>query len=153
MRKFTSFILFILCLLLSNNAYSQRNSVKNGVGIIVGSPDTGISVKFLNSGTRHFNGAVAWTSKGEGSLHMHADYIFKKWRISSGGVTNFNTFVGSGVQLDLGKETFGIRIPLGVSYTFSEVPFDAYLEVVPGLGLVPDTDFNLDAAFAFRFLF
>lgn len=153
MKKNNSLLVFLLILFFISNAYAQKNSTKNGIGIIVGTPDTGISIKFLNSGGRHFNGAVAWSSGKNGSLHLHADYIFQKWRISSGSVTNFHTFVGGGLQLDTGKEAFGIRVPLGVSYTFSEIPLDAFVEVVPGLGLVPSTDFNIDAAFAIRFLF
>lgn len=146
-------IVFLLLLFFVSSTYAQRNSAKNGVGIIVGTPNAGISVKFFNTGARHFNGAVAWSTGGNSSLHLHADYIFKKWRISSGSVTNFNTFIGGGLQLDTGNDALGIRIPLGVSYTFSEVPFDTFIEIVPGLGLVPSTDFNIDAAFAIRFLF
>lgn len=152
--KINSFlVIMLLCLLFSANANAQRNSSKAGIGVIIGSPDTGISIKFLNSGARHFNGAIAWSSGKNSSLHLHADYIFKKWIIASGSATNFRTFLGGGLQLNTGKESLGIRVPVGVSYTFREVPFDAFIEVVPGLGLVPDTDFHVDAAFAVRFLF
>ena len=152
MIKNVLFTILLFVLLFSGNAFAQKNGSKAGVGIIVGAP-TGISIKFLNSGYRHFNGAVAWSSGKNSNLHLHADYIFKKWRISAGSTTNFNTFIGGGLQLETKSESFGVRIPLGVSYTFYEVPIDVFIEVVPGLGLVPDTDFNIDAAFAIRFLF
>lgn len=153
-------IVLILTFVLSTQSFAQRNSAKNGIGLILGTPDTGISIKFMNSGYRHFNGAVAWSSGNDnkneaGYLHLHADYIFKKWRIFERQATNFNTFLGAGLQLRTGPgdETFGVRIPLGLSYTFDEVPIDTFIELVPLIGLIPDTDFDVDAAFAIRFLF
>jgi hypothetical protein len=152
----------IIVLIFSGQSLAQRNSVKNGVGLILGTPNVGISIKFLNSGYRHFNGAVAWSSGNDnnknnndnGYLHLHADYIFNKWRISGRTPTNFDIFLGAGLQLRTGNhETFGVRIPVGISYTFNEVPLDAFIELVPRIGLIPDTDFNIDAAFAIRFLF
>lgn len=147
--------LVIFIFILINNLLSQPNNSKNGIGIIVGDP-TGIAVKFLNSGYRHFNGAVAWDSgnkNNDGSLYMHADYIFKKWNINAGGATNFQALLGGGLALDTGSESLGLRIPFGVTYIFSEVPVDAYIELVPGLSLVPSSDFFVDAAFGIRFLF
>ena len=151
-------VLFILTLLLTTHSFAQRNMTKNGVGLILGTPDVGISIKFLNNGYRHFNGAIAWSSGNkneDGYLHLHADYIFKKWRIFNRTATNFDIFLGAGLQLTTGPvdETFGVRIPVGVSYTFGEVPLDAFIELVPRIGLIPDTDFDIDAAFAIRFLF
>ena len=130
MKRYITSTIFVLFLTAASSVIAQKNSSKNGVGLIVGTPNTGISVKFLNSGARHFNGAVAWSSGKNSSLHLHADYIFKKWRISSGSTTNFNTFIGGGLQLDTGSESLGVRIPLGVSYTFYEVPIDAFIEIV-----------------------
>jgi len=152
-------VLLILIFVLSSQGFAQRNSTKNGVGLILGTPSVGISIKFLNSGYRHFNGAVAWSSgndnkNNDGYLHLHADYIFNKWRISDRTPTNFDVYLGAGLQLRTGNnETFGVRIPVGLSYTFSEVPLDTFIELVPRIGLIPDTDFNIDAAFAIRFLF
>jgi len=154
-------ILLILIFVLSTQSFAQRNTAKHGIGLILGTPNAGISIKFMNSGYRHFNGAIAWSSgndnnaNNDGYLHLHADYIFKKWRIFDRTATNFNAFLGAGLQLRTGPGdgTFGVRIPLGLSYTFSEVPIDTFIELVPHIGLVPDTDFDVDAAFAIRFLF
>jgi hypothetical protein len=151
-------VLFILTIFLATQSFAQRNMVKNGIGLILGTPDAGISIKFLNTGYRHFNGAIAWSSGNkneDGYVHLHADYIFKKWRIFNRTATNFDIFLGGGLQLTTGPgdATFGVRVPLGISYTFSEVPFDTFFELVPRIGLVPDTDFDIDAAFAIRFLF
>lgn len=160
MNKVIFKIIILLIFVLSIDGFAQRNRTKAGIGIILGTPDVGLSVKFMNSGYRHFNGAVAWSSgsknnNDDGYLHLHADYIFKQWRIFDRTATNFATFLGGGLQLRTGPgdATFGVRIPVGLSYTFSEVPIDTFIELVPHIGLVPDSDFDVDAAFAIRFLF
>lgn len=159
MNKIAVKLTMILFFILSIQCFAQRNMYKNGVGLIVGHPDVGISIKFLNSGYRHFNGAIAWSSgrndkNNDGYLYLHADYIFKKWRIFNRSATNFETYIGGGLQLKTGSDaSFGIRIPFGLAYVFSEVPFDTFIELVPQIGLIPDTDFDIGAAFAIRFLF
>jgi len=159
MNKLTFKLMILLIFVLSLESYAQRNRTKSGVGIILGHPDVGISIKFLNNGYRYFNGAVAWSSgsdnkNNDGYLYLHGDYIFKQWRIFDRSATNFATYIGAGLQLVTGDPTaFGVRIPLGLNYTFNEVPIDAFIELVPQIELVPDTDFNVDAAFAIRFLF
>ena len=50
-------------------------------------------------------------------------------------------------------DDIGIRIPIGLSYMFGDDPFDIFVEVVPILDLVPDTDFDLNAAIGFRWFF
>ena len=156
-------ILLIMIFAISTQSFGQRNSAKNGIGLILITPDAGISIKFLNSGLRHFNGAIAWSSgndnnnnkNDDGYVHLHADYIFKKWRIFNRSATNFETFLGAGLQLTTGPGDahLSARLPLGLSYTFNEVPIDAFIELVPNLSLVPDTDFDIDAGLAIRFLF
>jgi hypothetical protein len=44
-------------------------------------------------------------------------------------------------------------IALGLAALFPTIPLDAFLEVVPGLLLVPGTDFVIDAAIGVRFYF
>ena len=156
MRQMIKFFL-IITFLVSTQSFAQRNMTKNGIGLILGTPGAGISIKFLNSGYRHFNGAVAWDSNDKNNdayLHLHADYIFKRWRIFDRSATNFETFLGAGLLLTTrDSETFAVRLPLGLSYTFNEVPIDTFIELVPQLGLIPDTKFDINAAFAIRFLF
>ncbi|MFO7949409.1 MAG: hypothetical protein R6U36_03470, partial [Candidatus Fermentibacteraceae bacterium] len=44
----------------------------------------------------------------------------------------------------------GVRIPLGAAYLFEEAPVEIFLEVVPVVDLVPDTDLDMDAALGAR---
>jgi hypothetical protein len=47
----------------------------------------------------------------------------------------------------------GARIPVGLEYIFPDQHFDIFLEVVPLLDLIPDTDFTLNAAIGARYFF
>ena len=47
----------------------------------------------------------------------------------------------------------GVRFPVGIAYLFDGAPVDVFLEVVPTLNLIPDTDVDLDAAIGARYWF
>ena len=47
----------------------------------------------------------------------------------------------------------GIRIPIGVTYIFENKPLDLFIEVVPILDVVPETDLRLNAALGIRYYF
>ena len=62
--------------------------------------------------------------------------------------------VGGRLRLrDNRDDDIGVRIPVGLAYMFADAPFDIFVEVVPILDLVPDTDFDLNAALGGRFYF
>ena len=47
----------------------------------------------------------------------------------------------------------GIRVPFGIAFQLNASPFDIFLEIVPGLGLVPGIGAFLDGAIGFRYYF
>ena len=47
----------------------------------------------------------------------------------------------------------GVRFPVGIAYLFDGAPVDIFLEVVPTLNLIPETDVDLDAALGARYWF
>jgi len=47
----------------------------------------------------------------------------------------------------------GLRIPVGLEYIFSGERVDIFLEIVPLLDLVPDTDFSLNGGIGVRYFF
>ena len=49
--------------------------------------------------------------------------------------------------------TLGVRVPLGLAYIFSDEPIDIFLEIVPILDLLPQTDFTISAAIGGRYFF
>lgn len=129
-----------------------------GIGVILGEP-TGLSLKYWLNEDRAIDAALAWSFSGENSVQVHADYLFHRFDLfNPGGQTGtMPLYYGLGARVkdkDRHDDTvFGIRFPVGISYLFSEAPFDLFAELVPIIDLAPDVDVGINAAIGFRFYF
>ncbi len=47
----------------------------------------------------------------------------------------------------------GIRVPLGLAFLPATAPLEFFLEIVPILDVLPDTDFDINGAIGVRFYF
>lgn len=127
-----------------------------GLGVILGEP-TGVSAKGWLSDTHAVDAAAAWSVRRDGFFQVHADLLLHDYDLLETEEVRgrLPVFYGVGGRVVLGKhdEWVGVRFPLGVSYLFPSAPFDVFLELVPILDLLPETDFDLDAAIGARFYF
>lgn len=126
-----------------------------GLGIIVGEP-TGLDAKLWLGEGSALQAAVAWSTEKNTSFHFHLDYIlhrFDLFDLESGRLPLYYGIGGRFRVRDNSDDDVGVRIPIGLSYMFANDPFDLFVEVVPILDLVPDTDFDLNAAIGFRWFF
>jgi len=136
-----------------------------GVGIIIGEP-TGLSLKKWIDEEHAFDAGVAWSFSGNNSLHFHADYLVHRFGVLQSldlpGRSAF--YFGLGGRIKLAEDQkgqfendqqvrLGIRVPLGIFYKIADAPIDLFVEVVPVLDLIPDTDIGLNAAIGARFYF
>jgi hypothetical protein len=134
-----------------------------GLGIILGEP-SGLSAKlFLDA--RHALDFALDYSLVDSALYIHADYLlhFSGWRVRDGGVHRLVPYVGLGGKVGLRDHddgrghdrdgALGARIPLGIAWMPASVPIDVFLELVPGLFLIPETDPDLDASLGLRYFF
>jgi hypothetical protein len=141
----------ILLLLFVSMAKAQRSGM--GLGLIVGEP-TGISFKYWTGSTTAFDAALAWSFVDEGAFHIHGDYIFHNMRLISIPEGLLPFYYGIGARIKTADETkLGVRVPLGLAYLFQNAPVDIFLEVVPILDLIPETDFGINAAIGARYFF
>jgi hypothetical protein len=46
-----------------------------------------------------------------------------------------------------------IRLPIGISVLPPAIPVDAFMEIVPVMGLLPETSITLDGALGIRYYF
>ena len=135
-----------------------------GLGIIIGDP-TGLSGKGFVSETNAIDFAVGFGFIGGDHLHVHADYLWhfdiKRWSSAQ-----LDLHLGVGPKLGMhfhddgpgrGRDDdwvgIGARGPFGLTMRFFEAPFDIFVEIAAGLWIVPDPDFDLDAAIGGRFWF
>ncbi|MFP4471057.1 MAG: BAPKO_0422 family outer member beta-barrel protein [Bacteroidales bacterium] len=159
------FILTGLLIFLMSTLHAQEGREGFGVGVIVGEP-TGISIKTWTGNTTAIQAAAAWSFSGYNSFQFHLDYLFHNFSLFNSEDMNgaLPVYIGVGGRLKLAEDAdpdpgnddvndeaaIGLRVPLGISYIFGEAPLDVFLEVVPILDVVPDTDFDLNGAVGIR---
>jgi hypothetical protein len=137
---------------LNQPAYAQHDF---GLGIIVGEP-TGLSGKLWLSQNSAIDGAAAWSFEGEDAFHLHMDYLLHSFNVIKVDEGKLPIYYGIGGRIKFEEEDnarVGLRIPVGLEYIFTGERVDFFLEVVPLLDLVPDTDFSLNGGIGVRYFF
>ncbi|TVR89223.1 MAG: hypothetical protein EA428_10900 [Spirochaetaceae bacterium] len=142
----------LLCLGLGLGGATSVSAQEQGVaaGIMLGSP-TGISILLRD---RVALGA-AWSFRDY--IHVHGDL----WVYHGPLVEPIDWYVGIGAKFrafsdSRRKDDFpvgiGARVPLGLRF-FPLEQLELFLELAPGISLVPDTSPDLDAVLGVRFHF
>ncbi len=147
-------IFFILFFLLTAFCPIEPANAATGLGIILGEP-TGISFRYNNFPII----GIGWSFSGSGSFHLHCDYWIKNpplkhsfsWYIGVGGKLFFGKYKDDKDNND-NKTGLTLRVPVGLQY-FIDEQFELFGEIVPGMKIVPATDFDLDAGIGIRFYF
>lgn len=145
----------LLLIIVPQMAVAGSNKSGFGAGIILGEP-TGLDAKYWLSSDTAIQGAIAWSTSSNSSLHLTFDYIYHKWELIDVSAGSMPLYFGVGGRIkfrDDADDNIGIRVPIGLSYMFANDPFDIFVEVVPIMDLSPDTDFTLNAALGGRWFF
>jgi len=128
---------------------------KTGLGIIIGEP-TGISFKTWTSDQTAFDAALAYSFIDKEHFYFHLNHL---WHSTFQlGETTVPWYWGLGGNLRYREKAddqlrIAGRIPLGIYHMFNNFPADIFLEVAPGLDVIPEISFNLGAAIGFRYYF
>lgn len=169
MRTLTFHLLrtLVLAALLPAAQAAKPQSSGFGAGIILGEP-TGISAKGWISADRAIDGGLAWSLAGAGYFSIHADYLFHNMNLIKVGKGRLPLYYGPGARIRTwngngyehhgqwhgeGGAGLGIRFPVGLDYLPEKAPVDVFLEVVPGLDLLPSTWFDIGGALGVRYWF
>ncbi|MCB2222474.1 MAG: hypothetical protein KQI35_18975 [Bacteroidetes bacterium] len=144
----TGIVLLLLC---SMNLTAQNKPF--GLGIVVGEP-TGVSAKYWMSRTTAVDGAVAWSFNHDGSFYIHADFLKHHFDIIDVTEGQMPLYYGIGAKMVLANDgILGAHVPLGIAYMFETAPLDIFLEIRPGLNLLPATQFDMSGGIGVRFYF
>ncbi|MDO9575046.1 MAG: DUF3996 domain-containing protein [bacterium] len=138
----------IIAVLLSGAVAAQSTGF--GLGVIVGEP-TGLSCKLWRGSNTAIDGVAAWSFGKGGALQLHSDYLFHNFNLIK---DNIPIYYGIGGKIKFAeKSEAGIRIPLGIDFLLTEAPLDIFFELVPLIGLVPATDFEVNGGIGIRYFF
>ena len=123
-----------------------------GAGVIFGEP-TGLSLKSWMSSKTAVDAAVTWSALDD-FLYIHADFLIHNFNVIDVSDGQLPLYFGLGAKVGFGNDViFGARIPIGLDYMFSGAPIDIFVEIVPGLTLLPEPGFDIDGGIGIRYWF
>lgn len=128
-----------------------------GLGIILGDPSA-LTAKFFLAPSSAIQLHLGYALTRHDRLVVIVDYLFHILGVippieRAGRLT---PYVGIGGRVGVAESDealLGLRIPLGLSFQLNGVPLEIFLEVAPGLGIIPRTRALVDGGVGVRFYF
>lgn len=134
-----------------------------GLGVIIGEP-TGLTAKVWRSAKGAFDVGLAYSF--DEYLMTYADYL-GNFPGAFAGSSKFSKelvpYIGVGAVLALGEKSqgtfrgddvgLGVRVPFGIEWLPRDYRFGVFLELVPGMSIIPDTDGLLQGGLGIRYYF
>ncbi len=156
MKRFLlSAVFIIVCTSLTQ---SVEASSTFGIGFILGDP-SGFTAKYFISGNDAIDAGIG--PSGRDGFYLYVDYL-RHFRTLF-PVSELSLYVGAGIGLHEHDEeskhheedevSLEARLPLGIAYTFRQVPIEVFLELAPALEFIPDIDFDLRGGLGARYYF
>jgi len=118
--------------------------------------------------TTAIDAAAAWSFADFNSFQLHLDYLWHNYDLIKTkelpGQLSVYYGIGGRIKLKGGNDgngkgnkdedtRIGVRVPLGLSYTFKENPVELFAEVAPILDIVPETKFGVGIGVGARYYF
>ncbi len=157
MKSFiATFLLATSLILVSQTAQSQNRGF--GLGVAVGGPD-GLSYKSFVSETTAFAGLVSFSiSDNRSTFYTHLDYLIHKYYEDlEWDVGYLHYYYGGGVGFfwrdHAPDDVVSIRLPAGLGFNFTDVPFDIYIELAPTVDVTPEFNLYFNGNMGFRYFF
>jgi hypothetical protein len=124
-----------------------------GIGFILGKP-TGLSGSLPLGQNMAINAALGYSLTSETNLHAQADYVWFVRDILPVESGTFAAYYGPGAFLIAAKDAaIGIRMVGGLEYRFDGAPFQVFLEIGPGINILPDTEAYGGGGLGLRYFF
>ncbi len=163
------FTMFVSCLAYSNVDHTSRF----GLGLMLGEP-TGISGKYNIDEKQSIDFGVGLAFVDHGRFHLHADYLLHVRDIFDVESGDFDLHYGVGARLKTrdrdyyedrrknGNGTYtnkdtdprlGVRVPVGLNYSFDQIPLELFVEIAAVLDVIPEVDLDFNAAIGARWYF
>lgn len=170
--------LIILCLAFSALSLSvSKAEAKSGgpfgVGIVLGDPSA-LTMKYEIDETSAWDGGIAFNLSKWILVYGDWDYKFAGAFSRGGarGLSNLTPYLGAGLVLVVSNSSdsdtrgfryfdsssssrvaLGLRIPLGIEWKPADTPIGVFVEIAPGLTIVPATYAFVQGGLGIRFFF
>lgn len=148
------FLFVILALFPFSPALAQDRDT--GIGLTLGNP-VGLTGRTWLSGENSLGYGAGWAITDTNKFQVYADYLWARPHAFEVSGERLDFFFGGGLGLRSnsgksdGELVFGPRIPVGVSYEFSDPDLEIYLLAAFNAGLIPSADIYLDLHLGARF--
>ena len=137
-----------------------------GLGLVLGTP-SGISARIATGNSNSINVILGYDvnqndnryyrnncCNDRGVLYMGADYVWYNYNLIHVSQGRLPLYYGPGVNVVISDySSIGIRGVVGLEYQFANAPFDLFLEIGPGVNIIPNTAVGVDAGFGGRYFF
>jgi Protein of unknown function (DUF3996) len=103
-----------------------------------------------------------------GGVHLYVDYLWHPFLITEVPAFKLPFYIGVGGRAwigdydcgpnNCGADFFGVRVPIGVTFDFNEVPLDVFIQLVPTIDFFHDYGphdvfFDIDFSVGIRYWF
>jgi hypothetical protein len=148
--SFLTFIFSISAVILSSSS-SAFEAGDVGLGVQVGSPRAGISLKLYRENNSAIAASFGWDKD---FFQIQADFIKHKMNMITVEVGKLSVYYGGGISFQNRKsEQIGIRAPLGLNYEFDQVPTELFIEIAPTIQIIDGSSFVVNGSLGGRFYF
>jgi hypothetical protein len=145
----------LLAALAPGAARAQGFAPENGFGIgfVLGKP-SGLTASLPIGDARAINAVLGYDLAGDANLFLQGDYVWIRPGIVPVESGRVSLYYGPGAYARLARNpAIGVRAAVGVDYRFAEAPLQIFLEVGPGVNVLPDTEVGVGAGLGLRYYF
>jgi hypothetical protein len=151
MKKSFAALAFCLVTAFQSSAFKPEDGF--GIGFVLGTP-SGLSASLPIGTGNAINGVLGYEIGNTANLYLQGDYVWIQDGLIPVESGKISIYYGPGAFAVLAKSSAaGIRAVVGIDYRFQEIPLQAFLEVGPGINIVPNTVGVLGAGLGLRYYF
>ena len=174
MMQFSRKIYLIVTMLCLTQIASAKDAGRDasrdfGLGVVVGGP-TAITAKYWLDHERALDGGIAFSVNDY--ILLYGDYLWhypRPFKHSDPFFSNVNFYLGLGANLAittsdrsntdyyLGKRSGSVglsaRVPFGLEWKPADPPLGVFVEIVPGISVIPSTSVIVQGGIGIRYYF
>jgi hypothetical protein len=141
------------CLLAASQSSAFKPEDGFGIGFVLGTP-SGISASLPIGTGNAVNAALGYDIGSAANLYVQGDYVWILEGLIPVESGKISVYYGPGAFAVVAKNSAaGIRAVAGIDYRFQDIPLQAFLEIGPGINIVPNTSGVLGAGLGLRYYF